>query len=98
MLHDPLGCILRQLVSLDHCVSVGIQTIDCQFPLIPSQLTNLILDGCLAMTALPEGLGIKLSNLAELGLAYCSELAGLPPWVSEIEKLGAGVVRPAHLA
>ncbi len=72
--------------------------IGVQFPLIPSQLESLILDGCTALTELDEGIGIKLSNLTELGLANCTGLGKLPLWVNDLERNGAGVIRPVHLS
>jgi len=72
--------------------------IGVQFPLIPSQLESLIMDGCTAITELEEGIGMKLSNLTELGLANCTGLGKLPLWVNDLERKGTGVIRPAHLA
>ena len=71
--------------------------IKVQFPLIPSQLESLILDGCSALTELEEGISQKLSNLTGLSLRGCTSLGKLPIWVNDIERKGAGVVRPAHL-
>ena len=71
--------------------------IKVQFPLIPSQLESLSLDGCSALTELEEGFSRKLSNLTGLSLRGCTSLGKLPIWVNDIERKGAGVVRPAHL-
>ena len=71
--------------------------IKVQFPLIPSQLESLSLDGCSALTELEEGFSRKLSNLTGLSLRGCTSLGKLPTWVNDIERKGAGVVRPAHL-
>lgn len=76
-----------------HLSSIGFQ-----FPTQPSELSSLILDGCLALTTLPEGLSIKLSKLTELGLANCNNLIALPKWLNVIERNGAGVIRPSHLS
>jgi hypothetical protein len=83
-------------VSAMRCPKIA--TVECHFPLIPSALTGLILDGCVGLADLPEGLATKFTNLAELGLANCSALDRLPTWVNEIERKGAGVIRPSHLA
>ena len=75
-----------------------IESIGCQFPLMASSITSLILDGCSSLAELPDSLAKKCSNLTELGLANCSGLHSLPKWVNDIERKGAGVIRPAHLA
>jgi len=85
-----------RILNLSNCPKL--EAIAVQFPLIPSQLEALILDGCVALTHLEEGIAIKLSNLTELGLANCSGLGELPLWVSELERKGAGVIKPKHLS
>jgi len=85
-----------RILNLSNCTSLV--RLGVQFPLIPSALESLILDGCTALTELDEGIAKKLSNLTELGLANCTGLGKLPMWVNDLERKGAGVIRPVHLS
>ena len=85
-----------RIINCSRCALLS--RVSCQFPLIASGLSALILDGCSALATLPEALAKKCENLTELGLANCTALGELPRWVNEIERKGAGVIRPSHLA
>ena len=88
---------MEGLRTLNFSNSTRLSRIGVQFPLIPCQLSSLILDGCTSLTVLEEGIGTKLSNLTELGLANCTNLATLPLWVGDLERAGAGIIRHSHL-
>ena len=89
---------IPSIKTINCTLCTKIEGVGCQFPLIASGLSALILDGCSALATLPEALAKKCENLTELGLANCTALGELPRWVNEIERKGAGVIRPSHLA